>query len=138
MSCSRRVAISFAVSSLATVASTFLARLALDRASGVTRPRGRCCETEFIDAAVVNMSWLLVPALAVAAAFSARVAIIGLVGVAVPQFWAMSVTVERYKDSGWGQGLEVLGYLSPLALTAVAALCMSVGWHIGRPRRQDQ
>ena len=138
MSSSRRVAVSLALSVAATVASAFISRLALDRAGGVTRPGGRCCETEFIDTAVLNASWLLVPVLAIAAVFSVRVAFVGLVGVAVPQFWAMKVTGDRYVESGWSQGLEVLGYLFPIGLIAVAVLCMSAGWHIGRRRRQDQ
>ena len=138
MSSSRRLAVSLALSVAATVASAVIARLALDRASGVTRPGGRCCETEFIDGAVLNASWLLVPVLAIAAAFSVRLALTGLVGVAVPQFWAMKVAGDRYVESGWSQGLEVLGYLFPVGLMAVAVLCMSLGWHIARPRRQDQ
>jgi hypothetical protein len=130
------------LSVVAVLASAVVVLVALAVASGVTlRPEPEtCCNTEFIDEAVLQLSWLVVPLLGVAAASSARVALLGTTGVAVTQFLAMAETVHRYRESGWSDGLEVLGFLFPIALTVVALGAVLVGWLVGSRsrRRQDQ
>lgn len=124
---------------LATAASVAIALVALDLAAGVTRPRGRCCETEFIDATTLGLLWLLYPALALAAAWSWRWALLGVVGIAVPQWLAMSEAMDRYAESGWNDGLEVFGYLVPIQTAVLGALAVLVGALVGGVvrRRKD-
>jgi len=114
--------------------------VALATASGVTQRPGpeSCCNTEFIDMAVLQLSWLAVPLLGIAAASSARVALLGTAGVAVAQFLAMAETVHRYRESGWSDGLEVLGYLFPITVTVVALGAVLVGWLVGSRARRGQ
>jgi hypothetical protein len=130
------------LSVVAVLASAVVVLVALAAASGVTERPGpeTCCDTEFIDDAVLQLSWLVVPLLGVAAALSVRVALLGTAAVSVTQFLAMAETVHRYRESGWSDGLEVLGFLFPIALTVVALGAVLVGWLVGRrsPRGQDQ
>lgn len=130
------------LSALTVVASIAIVLVALAVASGARLRPGSdtSYDTEFIDMAVMQVSWLTVPLLGVAAFFSARVALLGTIGVAVSQFWAMAEMVRRYDESGWGDGLEVLGYLFPITLTVVSVGAVLAGWLVGgrRRRRQDQ
>lgn len=131
-----------AVSAVAVATSTVIVLVALAVASGATLQPGSdtSYDTEFIDPLVLQLSWVVAPLLGLAAFFSARVALLGLALVAVSQFWAMTETVARYDESGWSDGLEVLGYLFPIALTVVAVGCVAIGGFVGRRsrRRQDQ
>lgn len=125
---------------VATVASVAIALVALDLATGVTRPRGRCCRTEFIDRRTLELLWLLHPLLGLTAALSWRLAMLGVSGVAVPQWLAMREVVERYADSGWGDGLEVLGYLMPIQTAFFGSVAVFLGALIGgaaRRRRRE-
>ena len=121
---------------LASAASVTIALVALELAAGVTEPRGRCCEVEFIDPGALRFVWLLYPVLALAAAWSWRVALVGVVGVAVPQWLAMAEVMDRYADSGWSDGLEVFGYLVPIQTTLVGAVAVLVGALVARARRR--
>jgi hypothetical protein len=94
--------------------------------------------TEFIDMGVLQISWVVVPLLGVAAGSSARVALLGTAAMAVSQFLGMAETVRRYEDSGWSDGLEVLGYLFPITLTVVTLGAVLVGWLVGRRSRRGQ
>jgi hypothetical protein len=131
------------LSLLALAASTVVVLVALAVASGATLQPGSdtSYDTEFIDFPVLQLSWLVAPVLGVAAYFSVSVALVGVLGVAVSQFLAMAETVRRYDESGWSDGLEVLGYLFPISLTVVLLGCVLVGGLVGRWRRrriQDQ
>ena len=112
---------------LATAASVAIALVALDLAAGVAQRRGRCCETEFIDATALGFLWVLYPVLALASAWSWRLAILGVVGVALPQWLAMGEVMDRHAESGWSDGLEVLGYLLPIQTAVVGAVAVLVG-----------
>ena len=129
------------LSVLAVVASTAIVLVALAVASGA-QPRpgsGTSYDTEFVDMAVLHLSWLLAPLLGVTAFFSARVALLGVAGVAISQFLAMAETVHRYDESEWSDGLQVLGYLFPIAVTACCLGSVAIGWLVGRRRPvQDQ
>jgi hypothetical protein len=128
------------LSAAAFAATVVIVLVALAVASGDTLLPGSetSHSTEFIDEAVLQLSWLVVPVLAVAAASSVRVALLGTAAVAVTQFLAMAETVHRYRESGWGDGLEVLGYLFPIALTVVTLGAVLVGWLVGRRSRRGQ
>ena len=51
--------------------------------------------------------------------------------VAVPQWLAMGEVMERYAERGWGDGLEVLGYLVPIQTALVGAVGVLVGALVG-------
>lgn len=121
---------------LAAAASVALAVVALDLASGVTRPRGRCCRTEFIDSRTLDLLWLLYPLLALAAAWSWRVASLGVPGLALPHWVAMNEVMDRYAESGWGDGLEVLGYLFPIQVAVIGAFSVLLGSLVGQGVRR--
>lgn len=124
---------------LVAAASTAVALVALDLASGVTRPRGRCCQTEFIDTRTLGWLWLLYPLVALAAAWSWRLALLGVPGLAVPQWLAINAVMDRYDESGWGDGLEVLGYLLPIQTAVIGTVAVMVGSSVGSGlrRRRD-
>ena len=121
---------------LAAAASVVVAVVALDLASGVTRPRGRCCRTEFIDTGTLGFLWLLYPLLALAAASSWRLALLGVPGLALPQWLAMNEVMDRYAESGWGDGLEVLGYVFPIQVAVVGAFSVLLGSLVGQGVRR--
>jgi hypothetical protein len=130
------------LSASAVAGSTAIVLVALSIASGVTvRPGSvNSYDTEFIDGTVLQLSWLTAPVLGIAAFYSIRVALLGTVGVAVSQFWAMAETVDRYQESGEGDGLEAIGYLFAGGVTFLCLLLVLVcglsGW--ARRRPQDQ
>ena len=124
---------------LSTAGSVGIAVAALHLAAGVTRARGGCCETEFIDGTTLHLLWLLYPLVAVAAYWSWSTALVGVAGLAVPQWLAMNEVMERYAETGWGDGLEVLGYLLPVQVAVLASAAVLLGAWAGRRRRgQDQ
>lgn len=132
----RRHLVSAALAVLVTVASVALVLLALDQAIGErANPDGSCCEVEFIDYRILQLTWLLFPLLGVAAAFSVRVSLVALLGMTVPQWLAMNEVIARYDRSGWGDGLEMLGYAVPLGVLALGVVTVLVGGLVGRSRR---
>lgn len=127
---------------LVTLASVAIVLVALDRALGErVQVDGSCCDVDFIDYRVLQLTWLLFPVLGVAAWFSARVAILGILGMTVPQWLAINEVIDRYNRSGWADGLEVLGYALPLGVLVLAGVNVLVGGLVGRAgraRRHDQ
>lgn len=130
----RRFRVAMTLAAAVTVFSTVIAVLALRMASGVTRPRGQCCTTEFIDGTISSTVWLAVPVVGAVAYFSARAALLATVGVVVPTLLAMHTAVERYAETGWGDGLEVLGYLQPIGVALACLFAVFLGWVVARPR----
>lgn len=138
---SRRHLIALALALLVTAASVAIVLLALDRASGEQlRGPGECCDVEFIDHRVLQLTWVLFPVIGAAAWFSTRVALVGLVGMVVPQWLAMDEVVDRYDRSGWGEGLEVLWYAVPVGVLVLGGLAVLVAGLLGgrSRRRRDQ
>lgn len=104
----------------------------------MTRPQGRCCQTEFIDEKTLGFLWLLFPVLALAAVWSLRLGLLGVLGIAVPQWLAMGEVMDRYAESGWGSGLEVFGYLLPILTALIGAVAVLVGALVGGALRRRQ
>lgn len=133
----RRHLAALGVAAVAAAGTAVVVVVALDRASGVTeRSPGDCCNTEFIDAATLQLGWLALPVLAVAAYLSVWPAVLGLVGAVAAEVYGGAETVDRYAKSGWGDGLEVFVYLYPIALAIGGAIAILVGWLVRRSRRR--
>lgn len=133
----RRRLLAFSLVLLVAGASVVIVLVALDQASGEqVRPGGDCCDVEFIDAGVLQLTWLLFPALGASAWFSPRLALLGVLGMTVPQWLAMNEVVARYDRSGWSDGLEVLGYALPVGVGLLAIVSVIVGGLLGRRSRR--
>lgn len=139
---SRRHLLAAALVLLVTLASVAVVLLALDQAPGErVQADGSCCDVQFIHTGMLQLTWLLFPVLGIAAWFSARVAIAGILAMTVPQWLAMNRVIDRYHRSGWADGLEVLGYALPLGVLVLGGVTVLVGGLLGRAgraRRQDQ
>lgn len=118
----RPVLVSAGWSASATVLAAAVTLWALRAASGVTSLGQDSYRTEFIDPALSQLVWVAVVLLAVAAWFATAPALVGLLGVTAASAAGMVVTVERYQESGWGDGLEYLGFVLPLGVLVVGAL----------------
>lgn len=86
----RRHLLAAALVLFTTLASVVIVLVALDQALGERlRSDGSCCDVGFIDYGVLQLTWLLFPVLGVAAWFSVRVALAGVLGMAIPQWLAL-------------------------------------------------
>ena len=136
MTSSRRHLVALGVAFLVTVASTGIVLVALDLASGEqVRRDGTCCDVEFLDHGVLQLTWLLFPVVGLAGWLSVRGALVAVLGLTVPQWLAQNEVVGRYDRSGWGDGLEVLGYAVPLGVLVLSLVMVAVGGLLGRARR---
>ena len=136
MTLSRRHLVALGLALLVAVASTAIVLVALDLATGEqVRRDGTCCDVEFLEYRVLQLTWLLFPLVGVAAWFSVRGALVAVIGMTVPQWLAQHEVVARYDRSGWGDGLEVLGYAVPLGVLVLAVVMVVVGGLLGRARR---
>lgn len=101
-----------------------LTRLSLDNVPGVTERttgplRDRCCDTTFVN----NGWWYAMVALCAPIWWLTRtVAWVAALAVVVPTyatFHVANTVVDRYAQSGWGDGLEALSYVISLVHAAV-------------------
>lgn len=110
--------------------------LALAVASGVTHRGGDSYDTEFISSPVYLLAAAASVVLAGAAAWwSWRWAVGGLVLAVAGLVWGGTVTVDRYADSGWGDGLEVLVYVVPFGAAVVGLVAIALTALLGRRAR---
>lgn len=118
------------------VLSYVAVRLSLDDVAGATRrPNGSCCDTEFVNGWV--WPWVLVIALPILWV-AGRQPVLGLLAAAIASyasFHIVSVGIDRYLESGWGDGLESLGYIGSAAHAIVFALAAGLGYVWWRHRR---
>lgn len=120
---------------VATTAASFgVGAWALAAASGVTQISGTDYNTEFIDGTVSWLATLLLVGVYLATARHVAAGLLAAVGLVAGQAWAMTVCIQRYIDSGWGDGLEVLGYLGPIFLGFYALVVILVTWLVRRKR----
>jgi len=107
-------------------------RLSLDNVSGATRRRnGTCCNTEFVH----GEWWLPMIGLVVPIWWVTRMMVwASIPAFAMPTyatFYVADTTVNRYVESGWGDGLESLAYVGSVIhglLFAVAAAIGVLSW----------
>ncbi len=119
------------------VLSYLLTRLSLDSVPGVTRrANGDCCNTEFVN----NGWWLAMVGLGVPVWWVTRtlpwLAIPAVVIPTYATFHVASTVIDRYLDSGWGDGLEVLSYVVSLGHALVFLVAAAIGIFSWRRRRR--
>ncbi|CRK60500.1 hypothetical protein [Alloactinosynnema sp. L-07] len=119
-------------SAVVTAGSVVIVLIALNTAAGVINLGNSNYEVEFIDTPVLGASLLLVPLLGLAAHRSVPIALLGLVGLVVPLVFGAWEAVRRYKESEWGDGLEVLGYVIPIGIGTLGLVAVWIGELIGR------
>lgn len=124
------------------LAHLVLVGLALERAAGavLVDPATSSYETEFIHAGFWSTAFLLVPLLGVAAVLWWPVAVLGAALTVGIHTVAAAVTVHRYQESGWSDGLEVFSYAWPLGHAAFGGAAVLIGAAItaGRRRARDR
>jgi hypothetical protein len=114
-----------------------LTRLSLDNVPGATRrPNGSCCDTNFVNTGW----WLMLAVVAIPIAWVTRLSLWGaLIAVAIPTyatFYIATTTIQRYEDSGWGDGLEIFSYLGSLMHVAIYLIAAAAGLFLWRRRRR--
>ena len=97
---------------------------------------GSSYHTEYLDTAWWAASGLGLAVALVAAAFSWSWGLLAVVTTTAAQWYGVTVSNQRLVDDGWGSGLEVLGYVVPIAwailgLVAVAVSAL-VRWSLRR------
>lgn len=117
-------------------------RLSLDNVPGITRRRnGDCCNTEFVN----NGWWMAMGGLIVPIWWVTRCQVWAAIpAVAVPtyaSFYIASTTIDRYVESGWGDGLESLAYVGSIGhglLFSIAAAIGFFSWRRRHPREKGK
>lgn len=90
-------------------------------------------QLEFIDRSIYWTAALAgVIAVGLSALYRWQAAAAGLVAVVAGLVWGAAVCVQRYRDSGWGDGLTLVVYVVPI-LTAVVGSAV-VAFLAVRPR----
>lgn len=119
---------------LTTAGSFGLGALALATASGVTQLTDTDYDTEFLNGKVLWLVYLLLGGVYLATRKYVLAGFAAAVGLAAGQTWATTVCVSRYHESGWSDGLEILGYLVPILFGVYALIVVLVTWLVRRPR----
>lgn len=107
-------------------AAAGIVMLGLGTADGVTHLGGGDYETEFVSA-WSQLGWLLVVPVHALARWRPGTALPAVIVAAAPQFVGAHEVVRRYAESGWGDGLESLGYLAAGAMTVLFAAAAALG-----------
>jgi hypothetical protein len=110
--------------------------VALVTASGVTEVAPDDFQTEFVDPIWWNVGWLLVVPVFIGARMFPKIALPLALCAGLPQFVVAYVVVQRYRDSGWSDGLEVLSYVQAAAM-AVAFLAAALVGYLVAPSRNE-
>lgn len=131
---SRLIAPALSVSAILWQLGTTL--LSLATASGVTRIDRFNYETEFSNGPIDALGWLSVILIALAAYRSLAWGLVAVAGVTAVQWAGAHEVVQRYQESGWGDGLESLAYLAPIAMLVVGLLTTVVAGLAGRAARR--
>ncbi|MFI5426846.1 hypothetical protein [Aeromicrobium sp. UC242_57] len=119
---------------LTTAGSFGVGAWALAAASGVTRLTDTDYDTEFLDSGITLLVYPLLVLVFLATRKHVLAGLVATVGLVAGQTWAMTVCVNRYADSGWSDGLEVLGYILPISLGLFGLVIVLATWLAHRPR----
>jgi hypothetical protein len=122
----------------ATAGSYAVGAWALAAASGVTHLSGSSYSTEFIDGRTNLLAVALLACVYLAARQNLWTGLAATAGLVAGQWWAMAICVQRYSDSGWGDGLEVLGFGYPILLGLVGLVVTGVVRLVERGKRRAE
>ncbi len=114
------------------LAQATLAVLSLATASGVTYLGGSSYETEFAHPGWWWASLLLAVPVGLLSWWRPRIAAPLVLAAAVPQLALAHEVVQRYDESGWSDGLEVLAYVVAVFVVLVLAVAALAGALLGR------
>lgn len=131
---SPRLAALAATAAVVVAAAASLAALSV--AYGERLVSGSSYSTEFIHMPTYALTLLAVPLVGLAAYHRWWAGVGGAVGAAGVAFAAMIETMRRYADSGWSDGLEVLGFIAPVGLTFFLAMAVVAGALVGLRRER--
>ncbi len=120
---------------VALAGSVVIGLVGLTAARGVTRIGRSSYETEFIHPATSAALLLLVLPALLAGWSAGRLVVPAVLAGAVPQWFVAAEVVDRYRESGWGDGLEVFAYLTPVWVGMLCTVAATLGWLLGRNRR---
>ncbi len=109
--------------------------LALHGVDGAQRVAGSTYSTEFVNGEWVLASWLLVVPICVVAWLHPLIGVATALLCSGIGIHVSLVTIDRYQESGWGDGLESLGFVFALLAGAVAVTCAAVSGLLGRRSR---
>lgn len=113
--------------------------LALAVAGGATRVGGAdssSYDTEFIQEGVYLGAAVVATVILGAAAVRRWVpAALGLAGSVAGLLWGAVETVHRYRESGWGDGLEVFIFIVPIGTALLGGVVVTVVHLLARTKR---
>jgi hypothetical protein len=118
--------------------SAGLVAASLYTASGITQLDAGSYHTEFANPVFWYCGFLLALPIGWAAWRYPRFAAGFVIAALVPQFVLPAIVVERYRTSGWGDGLEYLGYLFPMLMTTLFIAVAAGGYFLRREVRKDR
>lgn len=132
----RRSKRSLLLVALAVTVAAVSSWLSLQLASGVTQLSDTSYATEFMEPISYGIGTVVSVTLSALAAVDrwhlGAAALVVTVGI---QLMMMTEVVRLYGESGWSDGLEVLGYLGPFTALVVGAVLVLVCGLIGRSLR---
>lgn len=112
--------------------AALLVVLSLADVPGATRrANGSCCRTEFVNGPWWTACFALVVPIVLAARGSKLAGLAAALAGAAAVFFIADTVVNRYVESGWGDGLESLGYVYAMVQSVVFFLAVPLG-RVGR------
>ena len=118
--------------------SVLLVVLALGTADGVTYLGESSYRTEYANLWWWEAGFLLSVPICLASWRHPRLAAVYVVVALGPQVVLPVVVAHRYAASGWGDGLEALGYVFPVLMTPLFSAAAVLGVVIGRRTQRTQ
>lgn len=120
------------------VAALLGAYLALSVVEGVPRAGGSPAEADFVNGAVWMTAFGLVVPVYLAARASFYVVPAVVLAAAWPQFYVAKVTIERYQEAGWTDGLAGLSEVQAgfMAAAFVVAALLGAGNRLAHQQRR--
>jgi hypothetical protein len=121
---------------LTTGVAAVLTYLALHNPPGVVPAGGSNVDTDFTNDQWVTAGLLLAIPIFVIGFRSVWFGLAAALACGVTQLVIAEVTVERYVDSGWSDGLEGLAYIYALFVAGLFVGAALIGWGVGHWRRR--
>lgn len=109
--------------------------LALHGVDGVQRVKGSTYSTGFVNGEWVVASWLLPVPICVVARLHPFIGVGAALLCSGVGIHVSLVTIDRYQESGWADGLESLGFVFALLAGAVTVICAVVAGLLGHRSR---